>query len=138
MITIGLHHEVLVLVTQPVGGLVSSKNNAPLSSECFENDILSSVTDYIPNTLDGVESASAWAWSETIFSQFDASGDSEGKHIYQYCGIIIASPVALSSHNCGMSTTSADVVVSIDEDWSGREASHVSSILTKIRSRELS
>jgi len=76
-------------------------------------------------------SGSVQAWDQDILSRFN--GGVKGS-----IDILIASPKSVSSQNGGMSVTSADVVISIDEDWSGREALHITSILSKIRRQESS
>ena len=45
--------------------------------------------------------------------------------------IILTSPATISSSSLGLSASNADGVISVDEDWSGREQLHVSSILKK-------
>eukprot|EP00957_Ditylum_brightwellii_P185899 14153171-Ditylum_brightwellii.AAC.1 len=50
-------------------------------------------------------------------------------------GIIIASAVAVGSNHGGLYASAADVVISVDEDWSGRGNSFIDSILSRIRTR---
>ena len=78
------------------------------------------------------EHESAWTWSQDVISQFNNSCvGSKSLHI------IISSPKTLSSHNVGVAAVSAGTVISIDEDWSGREASHIKSIISKLHRHEL-
>ena len=103
---VGLHHEVLV----------SLQTKAPPSP----------ATD-----------ASVWAWSQSVISQFVNDGCfTEDNHPNRFLDILVASPITLSSHGCGVGATSADFVISIDEDWSGREELHVASLLSKLRASE--
>ena len=113
---VGLRHEVLVSDAGRRSTAHSSRHGPARSASC------------------SVESgyATAWAWSQGVISQFNNSGGEE-----RSIDIIIASPRAISSHNGGIGATSADAVISIDEDWSGREAFHVASILAKMRGRDL-
>lgn len=78
------------------------------------------------------EHESAWTWSQDVISQFNNS--CVGSKSLQ---VIISSPKTLSSHNVGVAAVSAGTVISIDEDWSGREASHIKSIISKLHRHEL-
>ena len=80
--------------------------------------------------------ASTWAWSQNIISQFNEGCFSVDNHQNRFFDILVASPITLSSHGCGVGATSADFVISIDEDWSGREELHVVSLLSKLRVSE--
>lgn len=80
--------------------------------------------------------ASTWAWSQNVISQFNDGCFTEGNHPRRFFDILVASPITLSSHCCGIGANSADFVISIDEDWSGREELHVVSLLSKIRANE--
>lgn len=82
--------------------------------------------------------ASTWAWSQNVISQFNYGHCTEGNHPNRFFDILVASPITLSSHGCGVGATSADFVISMDEDWSGREELHVSSLLSKLRASEKS
>lgn len=77
--------------------------------------------------------ASAWAWSQNVISQFNDDCIAKGNHPHRFIDILVASPITLSSHSCGIGATSADFVISIDEDWSGREEMHVASFRSKLR-----
>ncbi|KAL3783298.1 hypothetical protein HJC23_007967 [Cyclotella cryptica] len=103
---VGLHHEVFITT----GFLSSNLSRDPNLSN-------------LP--------IAAWNWSQSILSQFNTNEDADGC-IHGTCRIIISSPATLSSLNGGICPTSADVVINIDEDWNGREATHVTSIAKKI------
>ena len=79
---------------------------------------------------------SAWAWSQNVISQFNDDSIPERGQPHRFLDILVASPFTLSSHNCGIGINSADFVISIDEDWSGRGEMHVASVLSKLRSSE--
>ena len=106
---VGLHHEVLV---SSIDATVTREPSSQ-ASKSFAESV-----------------GSEWAWGQDILSRFNGSG-------HRSIDIIIASPKALSSQNGGVGVTSADVVISIDEDWSGREALHIMSMFSKIRRHEL-
>jgi hypothetical protein len=100
---VGLHHEVLLSS--------NANDHASLHSSARASEI-------------------AWSWSQDILSRFNSNiARSDG---HRSINILISSPVSISSHNGGIGAASADVVISIDEDWSGREAIHVKSIISKI------
>jgi len=82
--------------------------------------------------------ASTWAWGQNVISQFNDGCFTEENHPRRFFDILVASPITLSSHCCGIGATSADFVISIDEDWSGREELHVASFLSKLRASEKS
>lgn len=77
---------------------------------------------------------SAWAWSQNVISQFNDDSTPERDQTHRFLDILVTSPFTLSSHNCGIGINSADFVISIDEDWSGRGEMHVASFLSKLRS----
>ncbi|KAL7554279.1 hypothetical protein ACHAWF_017722, partial [Thalassiosira exigua] len=110
---VGLHHEVLVSLTN------KAKYHAPA--------VLTSTTDEY--------SMSSWAWSQELLSQFDHTIGGGSGSMHRAVDILIASPKAISSQNCGLSASSAEFVISIDEDWSGREAIHQTSTVSKILTR---
>lgn len=112
---VGIHHELLIAT-----GLKT------------EDDCILSSKPSTDSHLFNLTTAAAWNWSQSILSQFNTNEATDG-YIHRTCNIIISSPVTLSSVNGGICPTSADVVISIDEDWSGRDATHVMSIAKKIR-----
>lgn len=130
--------RVLILATLVEAQLLTS---FLLSSIGLRHELLVSGTlsgDVTLNSRIGAENVAAWAWSQTVLSRFNNDDASEVDADYQSCDIVIASPSSVSSQSSGISAVSADVIVSIDEDWSGREALHVVSILKKIRRNESS
>ena len=70
--------------------------------------------------------------SHEVLSRFNVREDG-GRNV----DILVAPPISLSSLITGGTILSADVIMSVDEDWSGREALHVNSILTKTRVHRL-
>jgi hypothetical protein len=100
---VGLHHEVLVSS--------NANDNAPVHSSSCERE-------------------TAWTWSQDVLSRFNSS--SARSHDHRSINILVSSPKTISSHSGGIGTASADTVISIDEDWSGREAMHIKSIVSKI------
>lgn len=80
--------------------------------------------------------ASTWAWSQNVISQFNDGCFTEGNHPRRFFDILVAPPITLSSHCCGIGAISADFVISIDEDWSGREELHIASLLSKLRANK--
>jgi hypothetical protein len=107
---VGLHHEVLV----------SFDAKRCASSHPASESIL------FPSYTSSAESGYSWAWCQAVLSRFnDVSAD-------RSIDIVISSPMTISSRIGGIGVANADFVISIDEDWSGREASHINSIFSKI------
>jgi hypothetical protein len=75
------------------------------------------------------ESETAWTWSQDVLSRFNNVARSDG---HRSINILVSSPGSISSHSGGIGVASADIVISIDEDWSGREAIHIKSIMTNM------
>ncbi|KAL9188120.1 hypothetical protein ACHAXT_006498 [Thalassiosira profunda] len=102
---VGLRHE--VLVSSDIDDAAELPSDRPVHSRLDEA---------------AMEAGSAWTWNQDILSRFNSG----------HVDILIASPKELSSHGAGVGVTSACTVISIDEDWSGREALHILSVLAKI------
>jgi hypothetical protein len=100
---VGLHHEVLLFL--------NANDRASLHSSSRESE-------------------RAWTWSQDILSRFNNNVARRDGH--RSINILISSPGSISSHSGGIGAASADIVISIDEDWSGREAMHIKSIMSKI------
>ena len=83
-----------------------------------------------------VSGACSWAWCQNVISDFNEGHLTDGNNQRKFIDIVVASPITLSSHCCGVGASSADFVISIDEDWSGREELHVVSLLSKFRAGE--
>lgn len=110
---IGLHHEVLV----------SFDAKRCASSRSGSNPSESTLS---PSYTSSAESGYSWAWCQAVLSRFnDVSTD-------RSIDIVISSPMTISSLIGGIGVANADFVISIDEDWSGREAAHINSIFSKI------
>lgn len=125
--------KVIILATLPEAQLMTSYF---LSAVGLHHEVLVSLQmkgASFPST-----DASTWAWSQNVISQFNDGYCSEGNHPNRFFDIIVSSPITLSSHGCGVGATSADFVISLDEDWSGREELHVTSLLSKLRASEKS
>ena len=105
---VGLHHEVLV------------------STDANDHDQLHTSSK---------ESEMAWTWSQDVLSRFN--NISASSHAHRSIDILVSSPKTISSHSGGIGAASADAVISIDEDWSGREAFHIKSIMSKIHRHQL-
>lgn len=80
----------------------------------------------------GLGSALSRRRSQEVLSRFNFTED-DGRNV----DILVAPPLSLSSLVTGGTLLSADVIISVDEDWSGREALHINSILTKTRVHRL-
>ena len=64
----------------------------------------------------------AWAWGQGVLSRFDDG----------LIDAIVACPRTMFCHNGSMGMAPTDAVVSLDEDWSSREASHLASLLARL------
>lgn len=131
---LGLHHEVLISGIRAIEG--RSKNDIA-SSTHYDNQ-----NDYhcerMKNSFSNARKSSiAWGLDNAVLSS-STDANSAPSPCFQNCGIIVASPSSISVGNSGICASSPDVVISVDEDWSGREAFHISTILTRIRSHEKS
>ncbi len=69
--------------------------------------------------------ALAWAKSQTILSRF--CSDKE----YRKTNTIIASPAVLSARNDGIGIEGADMVITLDSDWSGRDGFIIDSLVRR-------
>ncbi len=105
---VGLHHEVLI------------------STDANDHDQLH---------FSSRGSEMAWTWSQDVLSRFNNS--SASSQVHRSINILISSPKTISSHSGGIGAASADTVISIDEDWSGREAIHIKSIMSKIHRHQI-
>lgn len=119
--------KVLILATLVEAQLLASSF---LSAVGLHHEVLvSSVANQYstpPSTMSSVESEHSWAWCQECLSRFNNAS------LERPIDILIASPMTASSLSCGIGLANADFVISIDEDWSGREASHIMSIFSKI------
>ena len=87
-----------------------------------------------------LSSSIAWIASQLSllrFSSSDTGGDSSSSSTStslarrSECQVVIASPVLVAADNGGLGIEAADVVVCLDENWSGRDASLLDQILKK-------
>lgn len=68
------------------------------------------------------QAALAWAESQNTLAAFNSERDTREKMgVYESADILIVSPDSLASWHGGIGVDSADTVISLDEDWSGRE-----------------
>ncbi len=110
---LGLHHEVL-LCSETNGNSSPHSSSNPSRSVNFPSFISSSESEY------------SWAWCQEVLCRFnDICAE-------RSIDILISSPITISSIKCGLGVANADLVISIDEDWSGREVMHINSIVSKI------
>ena len=59
--------------------------------------------------------AASWIYAQQAISSFNSSDSSEAK-------ILLSSVVTVSGFHGGLACTCADLVISLDEDWSGRQS----------------
>jgi len=69
--------------------------------------------------------ALAWAKSQSILSRFCCDED------YRKTNIIITSPAVLSARNDGIGIEGADMVITLDSDWSGRDGFVIDSLVRR-------
>lgn len=77
------------------------------------------------------EKALAWLQHQTILSRFKQ--DREDEDSLPSSDIIVASPASLAGWNQGLGIEDADVVVSLDEDWTGRGDFILSSLVARLQ-----
>lgn len=125
--------KVIILATLTEAQLITSYF---LSAVGLHHEVLVSLQTKGVSSL--ATDASTWAWGQNVISQFNDACFPDDNHQNRFVDILVASPITLSSHSCGVGATSADFVISIDEDWSGREEVQVASLLSKLRASETS
>lgn len=64
--------------------------------------------------------AIAWAEYQTTLSRFNAEEGCDGRGRDIPTSIVIASPACLSTWNNGLGIDRADLIISLDDDWTGR------------------
>ncbi len=69
--------------------------------------------------------AIAWAKSQTVLSRFCCDNN------HRKTNIIIASPAVLSGRNDGIGVEGADMIITLDSDWSGRDGFIVESLVKR-------
>ena len=70
----------------------------------------------------------AWVENQHILSRFNSFKVGSASSA---CDILVASPSEIVSYHCGLSASAADVIVSIDEEWSGSSQGSIESILAR-------
>lgn len=75
----------------------------------------------------------SWAQSQLILSKFNDEGgpDNDGSPV----SIVVASPVTIAGDNVGLGVELADLVVCVDEDWSGRSELQLRSLALRCLAR---
>ena len=81
----------------------------------------------------------AWIENQHILSRFNVRSDvtsssgpaSRTPPSSSACDVLIASPLTIGSQYGGLSASAADVVISLDEDWSGHSQGLIESILAR-------
>lgn len=68
-----------------------------------------------------------WVEAQSIFARFDQNLSNQG--FRPQCDILVADPSAIGSATGGLNAGAADIVVSIDEDWSLQGAPYLESIV---------
>jgi hypothetical protein len=66
--------------------------------------------------LDSKIDTLAWTHSQLILSRFNG-GKSHWKNDVN---IVVGSPLSIAGDHCGLGAEQADIIISLDEDWSGR------------------
>jgi hypothetical protein len=68
-----------------------------------------------------------WVEAQSIFARFDQKFPGQGAR--PQCDILVANPAVVGSATGGLSAGAADIVVSVDEDWSRQGAPYLESIV---------
>lgn len=98
---VGISHELLMLFSE--SDVNESTGSSPLSS-----------------------SLRFWTHRQQVIARFKKHSESSVS-----CDILVACPEVLGSMSLGLSASNAEVVVSLDKDWSGRSNLFIYSILMK-------
>ena len=87
---------------------------------------------------DSIIDSLAWIENQHILSRFNtrvnatvSSGAANRALPSSACDVLLASPSTIGSQYGGLSASSADVVISLDEDWSGHSQGLIESILAR-------
>ena len=87
---------------------------------------------------DSIIDSLAWIENQHILSRFNtgvdttvSSGAANRALPSSACDVLLASPSTIGSQYGGLSASSADVVISLDEDWSGHSQRLIESILAR-------
>jgi len=109
------------------GKLRSSSSSSPSQTEA---DIAAEEASIIDSL--------AWIENQHILSRFNArsdgtssSGAASRAPPSSACDVLLASPLTIGSQYGGLSASAADVVISLDEDWSGHSQGLIESILAR-------
>ena len=122
--SVGFAHELLMYPSHRLGrndSDVASFQGPVSRKESIENWTM------LNNSLADSLSLISWIRCQQSLAFFEQSNKN---HSLSF-NIILTSPATISSSSLGLSASNADVVISVDEDWSGRGQLHVLSILKK-------
>ena len=77
---------------------------------------------------DGDATSSAWVSTQHALSRFNDKSLESSRIV----NVVVASPIAVAGNHGGLGVESADLVVVVDEDWSGRGELLIRSLLTRV------
>eukprot|EP00550_Attheya_septentrionalis_P010565 CAMPEP_0198304546 /NCGR_PEP_ID=MMETSP1449-20131203/57458_1 /TAXON_ID=420275 /ORGANISM="Attheya septentrionalis, Strain CCMP2084" /LENGTH=2889 /DNA_ID=CAMNT_0044007071 /DNA_START=128 /DNA_END=8797 /DNA_ORIENTATION=- len=133
---VGIGSEVML------SNLIPEVHNAKSSVESYEGGEVSSPAKGIDDRANAKvspdlqkrvgrygDAIAGWVMCQTALARFDKNTAQQVKE--NTGGILISSPVAVSGLHSGLDSAAGEVVISLDEDWSGREALFLSSIQTR-------
>ena len=80
-------------------------------------------------------SALAWAEYQTIVSRFNSDLQNNGLDVSSPTNIVVASPASLAAWNNGLGIEMADLVICVDDDWTGRGELMLESLIGRWQAR---
>jgi hypothetical protein len=87
------------------------------------------------NELHEKQIGMAWAKQQRILSRFCGDVSDVDNNVPYGCNIVIAAPSHLVRWNNGLGIEGADVIVSMDDDWTGRGGYMVDTLLRRLLAR---
>jgi len=138
--SIGISNELLMSVTFKQGNRCTASHNNSNDSPSFK-DAMSSQTnvlnseDVFQSLLSRSRSTNAWIRCQQAIVRFDKINHMQ-TDAKPSLDLILSSPATLGSDSLGLCASNADVIISMDEDWSGRGDLHTMSILMKCQRRQ--
>ena len=139
----GKRKKVLILATLPeVLVLISSFLNATgiahellTPPSCITGPSHTGIQDTSPPSA---ESVLSWIHCQQSIGRFDDSlPDADSSKSSMSVNVLVSSPNSLASTSLGLSASNAEVVISVDEDWSGGSDLLMYSILRKNRTKNM-
>lgn len=110
-----------------------------LNSIGIQNDLMRRESLVGPGALEDIcnehQNSVVWAKRQTILSRFSDHMSDVDDTVTCSSNIIIASPSHLVGWNNGLGIEGADVIVSMDDDWTGRGAYMVNTLIRRSLSR---